>query len=85
MGAWPGTRPGFAHPLLCPSVLHEVELERLPDVEAFFRLPCVHQTEPWVYDSSLVLTPSLKLDGDAVVDAPEDERADPERRRPPTR
>jgi len=40
--------------LLCPSVLHDVELERLPDVEglAAFRPPT---DEPWVYDASLVL------------------------------
>ena len=28
----PGRIPGFSHPLLCPSVLAGVELERLPDV-----------------------------------------------------
>jgi hypothetical protein len=51
----PGRVPGFAHELLCPSVLHGVELERLQDVEslAAFRPPA---DEPWVYDSSLVLT-----------------------------
>jgi hypothetical protein len=49
-----GRVPGFAHPLLCPSVLHGVELERLPDVE---RLPAFRPPpdEPWVYDASLVL------------------------------
>jgi hypothetical protein len=54
--AGPGRVPGFAHPLLCPSVLHDVELERLPDVEglAAFRPPA---DEPWVYDASLVLSP----------------------------
>lgn len=50
----PGRVPGFAQPLLCPSVLHGIELERLPDVEALpaFRPPA---DEPWVYDASLVL------------------------------
>jgi hypothetical protein len=50
----PGRVPGFAKPLLCPSVLHGVELERLPDVEGLpaFRPPA---DEPWVYDASLVL------------------------------
>jgi hypothetical protein len=69
----PGRVPGFGHALLCPSVLHGIELERLPDVEGLpaFRPPA---GEPWVYDASLV----LELDGDAVVDAPEDERADGE-------
>ena len=28
----PGRIPGFAHPLVCPSVLDGIELERLPDV-----------------------------------------------------
>src|SRR4029077_12055917 len=28
-----GRDPGFAHPLLCPSVLHGIELDRLPDVD----------------------------------------------------
>ena len=51
----PGRVPGFAHTLLCPSVLHGIELERLPDVEglAAFRPP---NDEPWVYDASLVLS-----------------------------
>ena len=55
----PGRVPGFAHSLLCPSVLHGIELERLPDLEglAAFRPPT---DEPWVYDASLVL--SLELD-----------------------
>jgi hypothetical protein len=50
----PGRIPGFAHALLCPSVLHGVELERLADVEGLpaFRPPT---DEPWVYDASLVL------------------------------
>jgi hypothetical protein len=53
--AGPGRVPGFAHPLLCPSVLHDVELERLPDIEGLpaFRPPT---DEPWVYDASLVLS-----------------------------
>jgi len=51
----PGRVPGFAHPLLCPSVLHGVELERVADVEGLsaFRPPAA---EPWVYEASLVLT-----------------------------
>jgi hypothetical protein len=50
----PGRVPGFAQPLLCPSVLHGIDLERLPDVE---RLPAFRPPadEPWVYDASLVL------------------------------
>ena len=50
----PGRVPGFAHPLLCPSVLGGIELDRLDDVEglAAFRPPA---GEPWVYDASLVL------------------------------
>jgi hypothetical protein len=58
LAAWapgPGRVPGFAQPLLCPSVLHGIELERLPDVEGLpaFSPP---RDEPWVYDASLVLT-----------------------------
>jgi hypothetical protein len=58
LGPWapgPGRVPGFAHPLLCPSVLFGVELERLPDVEGLpaFTPPA---DEPWVYDASLALT-----------------------------
>jgi hypothetical protein len=57
LAAWapgPGRVPGFAQPLLGPSVLHGIELERLPDVEGLpaFRPPA---DEPWVYDASLVL------------------------------
>jgi hypothetical protein len=57
LAAWapgPGRIPGFAQPLLCPSVLHGIEIERLPDVEGLpaFRPPV---DEPWVYDASLVL------------------------------
>lgn len=58
LAAWtpgPGRVPGFAHPLLCPSVLEGVALERLDEVEGLpaFRPPT---DEPWVYDASLVLT-----------------------------
>jgi hypothetical protein len=50
----PGRVPGFAQPLLCPSVLRGVELERLADVEGLpaFAPPA---DEPWVYDGRLVL------------------------------
>jgi hypothetical protein len=50
----PGRVPGFAQPLLCPSVLHGTEVERLPDVEGLpaFGPPA---DEPWLYDASLVL------------------------------
>ena len=44
-----GRNPGFAHPLLCPSVLQGIELERLPEVEGLpaFAAPAA---EPWIYD-----------------------------------
>ena len=50
----PGRIPGFSSPLLCPSVLNHVALERLPDVEG---LPALRPPadEPWVYDASIVL------------------------------
>lgn len=49
-----GRVPGFSAPLLCPSVLPGVELERLPDVEG---LPAyaAPSEEPWVYDGRIVL------------------------------
>jgi hypothetical protein len=52
----PGRVPGFAHALLCPSVLEGVELERLPDVEGLpaFAAP-EPWTEPWIYDGRIVL------------------------------
>ena len=51
-----GRDPGFVHALLCPSVLHGVELERLPDVEglpAFAPPP----DEPWIYDGRIIVRP----------------------------
>ncbi len=50
----PGRIPSFPHPLLCPSVLEGVELERLPDVAGLpaFAAP---EGEPWVYDGRIVL------------------------------
>jgi hypothetical protein len=50
----PGRVPGFEGPLLCPSVLNGIELERLPDVEGLpaFASPA---DEPWVYDGRIVL------------------------------
>ncbi len=50
----PGRIPGFGAPLLCPSVLPGVELERLDDVAGLpaFAAP---RSEPWVYDGRIVL------------------------------
>jgi hypothetical protein len=52
-----GRIPGFAHPLLCPSVLRGVELERLPEVEGLpaFAPP---RDEPWIYDGRVVVRPA---------------------------
>jgi hypothetical protein len=49
-----GRMPGFTHPLVCPSVMAGVELERLPDVAG---LPAVAAPlqEPWLYDGRIVL------------------------------
>ncbi len=49
-----GRVPGFAAPLLCPSVVPDVELERLGDVAGLpaFAAP---RDEPWVYDGRIVL------------------------------
>ena len=51
----PGRVPGFASPLLCPSVAPGVELERIGDVAGLpaFAAP---RDEPWVYDGRIVLT-----------------------------
>jgi hypothetical protein len=52
----PGRVPGFAYPLLCPSVLGGVDLERLPDVEGLpAYAPPEPKTEPWLYDGRIVL------------------------------
>ena len=50
----PGRIPSFSHPLICPSVLEGVDLERLPDVAGLpaFAAP---RDEPWVYDGRIVL------------------------------
>jgi hypothetical protein len=51
----PGRIPGFAHALLCPSLLDGIELERLHDVAG---LPAYAPPlgEPWIYDGRIVLT-----------------------------
>jgi len=50
----PGRMPGFASPLICPSVADGVELDRLEDVAGLpaFAAP---RDEPWVYDGRIVL------------------------------
>jgi hypothetical protein len=50
----PGRIPGFAQPLVCPSVVDGIELERLPDLAGLpaFAAP---QDEPWIYDGRIVL------------------------------
>ena len=50
----PGRIPGFSHPLVCPSVLDGVVLDRLPDVAGLpaFAAP---RDEPWLYDGRIVL------------------------------
>jgi hypothetical protein len=50
----PGRVPGFGAPLLCPSVLPGIELDRLDDVAGLpaFAAP---RSEPWVYDGRIVL------------------------------
>lgn len=49
-----GRVPGFAAPLIAPSVLDGIELERLEDVAGFpaFATP---RDEPWIYDGRIVL------------------------------
>jgi hypothetical protein len=52
----PGTGriSGFGHPLICPSVLGALELERLPDIAGLpaFAAP---SDEPWIYDGRIIL------------------------------
>jgi hypothetical protein len=50
----PGRVPGFSQPLLCPSVVDGVRLDRLPDVEGLpaYAAPA---DEPWLYDGRIVL------------------------------
>jgi hypothetical protein len=49
-----GRVPGFAWPLLCPSILDGIELEPLGDVAGLpaFAAP---RAEPWIYDGRAVL------------------------------
>lgn len=49
-----GRIPNFPHPLVCPSVLEGIVLERLADVAGLpaFAAP---SAEPWIYDGRLVL------------------------------
>ena len=50
-----GRVPGFAHPLLCPSLVRGVEGEWVEDVAG---LPALRPPadEPWLYDAQIVLT-----------------------------
>jgi hypothetical protein len=52
-----GRNPGFAHPLLCPSVLRGTDVERLSDVEGLpaFAAPA---GEPWIYDGRVAVRPT---------------------------
>jgi hypothetical protein len=49
-----GRIAGFPHPLICPSVLDGIELERLDDIAGLpaFAAP---RDEPWIYDGRAVL------------------------------
>jgi hypothetical protein len=49
-----GRQPGFSAPLLCPSVLDNVPLERLADVAGLPAYAAPHE-EPWLYDGRIVL------------------------------
>ena len=62
----PGRIPGFGAPLLCPSVLPGVELERLEDIAGLpaFAAP---RSEPWVYDGRIVAHSSTAIRSSARV------------------
>jgi hypothetical protein len=49
-----GRLPGFSHPLVCPSVLDGVQLERVGDIAGLpaFAAP---SDEPWIYDGRAVV------------------------------
>jgi hypothetical protein len=51
----PGRVPGFSHPLLCPSVIEGIELERLPDLEGLPAYVPPPLYEPWLYDGRIVI------------------------------
>jgi len=51
----PGRIPGFSYPLLCPSVIEGIELERLPDLEGLPAYLPPPDYEPWLYDGRIVL------------------------------
>jgi hypothetical protein len=55
----PGRVPGFAHPLLCPSLVPDVEPTWLEPVAG---LPTLAPPgdEPWVYDGRIVVTARLR-------------------------
>lgn len=55
----PGRVPGFSHPLLCPSLMEGVALDRLEDVAGLpaFAAPV---GEPWLYDGRIVLRARLR-------------------------
>jgi hypothetical protein len=51
----PGRVPGFAHPLLCPSLVRDVEAEWLEPIAG---LPALRPPvdEPWLYDGRIRIT-----------------------------
>ena len=51
----PGRIPSFSHPLLCPSVVAGIVLERLPDIEGLSAYLPPPNYEPWIYDGRIVL------------------------------
>ncbi len=60
----PGRITGFSHPLLCPSVLDGITLDRLPDVAG---LPAYAAPldEPWIFDGRIVLRADPRARGQA--------------------
>jgi hypothetical protein len=50
-----GRNPSFSQPLLCPSVVEDVKLERLDDVEGLPAYLPPPNFEPWLYDGRIVL------------------------------
>jgi hypothetical protein len=62
LAAWapgPGRIPGFEHPLLCPSLVREIEPDWAEPVEG---LPALRPPagEPWLYDGRIRVTARLR-------------------------
>ena len=79
-----GRVPRFGSPLVCPSVLPGIELDRLDDVAGLpaFAAP---QDEPWIYDGRIVLAVSGRSYSSTAIRSSTRPEHDRRRRRAPAR